>query len=610
MTMSARKYICSCSLWLFPPSFGHIRFLLRIPSLSRIPPPNSHCLRVVCISFAMLSKRRSSVLALIIVLACSLTFATLNAQFHIPGSLRFNSAEWRSKSSPVTPASSSLPQPNDTITTTPLEYHSITEAEQSCSRFSPAYFQDFLDHATSYCTPDSAAKLTCFHRASGFDDKTDSFCYARGAVLDVEQKKFHLSCALRKFSEQETTGGLLPFDRLPGYWYETGPANIFQAAIDVEPSAGRRNIDRRDEEKGSSQSEIQLIGENPMIAPPKTLLLVKREGDTNPWHCLMEIFSTWMTFDILRMPSDLAGGQPPFFRHPLDSKDTQVVILDDHPDGPFLDLWRLYAQRRPMRLAELLADQTTAEYLDSVNLIIPLAGSSNPFWKDDAQAQQCANSQTLSIFGQRVLDFAGVQTPYFRTPKDYIVVTFVWRRQSRRLNNENWLLAELGRRNPRITVQVVDFATLSFSEQVRIAHKSDVLVGVHGAGLTHSIFMRQGEGAVVEIQPKGLDHHGFRNVAGMRNLGYYRTHAKIIPSETWSSGEQGPVVDNVQTVKRTQAGTDGENYDNMKVRRGNIDKREEWHFNDIEIEAERFFQIVETAVNYMYNKGPWSLDMN
>ncbi|KAI1159727.1 hypothetical protein F5B18DRAFT_635439 [Nemania serpens] len=70
-----------------------------------------------------------------------------------------------------------------------------------------------------------------------------------------------------------------------------------------------------------------------------------------------------------------------------------------------------------------------------------------------------------------------------------------------------------------------------------ITHETGVLVGVHGAGLTHLMFMRQGAGALVGIQPQGLDHHGFKNLAGMRDLGYFRAHARILPPEDWVEGE-------------------------------------------------------------------------
>ncbi|RYP58667.1 hypothetical protein DL769_008843 [Monosporascus sp. CRB-8-3] len=363
---------------------------------------------------------------------------------------------------------------------------------------------------------------------------------------------------------------------------------------------------------------------NSTVTPPKKLLLLKREGEANPWHSLMEVFSTYMSFDILRMPSSNPGDNIPFFRDPGDSDDTQVVILDDRDDGPYFDLWTLFARRKPLRLGELLGDPSTASNLKDVDLIIPLAGSSNPFWKEDEQAQQCNNAPMLNVFSRRVLDFYGIQDSPIRKNDKPIVVTFVNRRESRRLQNQRFLLAELQRRNSRISVQMVDFAAIPFSEQLRVVRETDVLVGAHGAGLTQSLFMRRGAGAVVEIQPEGLDHNGFRNVAAMLGLGYYRVHASTIPPEQWREGEEEEKdirskgrnnlsrrIGNRKGRRAFRQNKDDKESGKSSAAAGSsIRKRDEWHWRDIDIEESRFFDVVEAAIRFMYTKGPWSYDMD
>ncbi|KAI0097830.1 hypothetical protein GGR51DRAFT_577751 [Nemania sp. FL0031] len=569
----------------------------------------------------MLNKKRFVVPALVLLL------------YLLPNGLSSTFPSWRSRpTEPIANISSPDASPDASPdvfepTTAQLpEYYAETDVDGACSRFSPAYFDDFRAHSASYCSEESPAKLTCFHRFSSLDSSTDSFCYAQGAVLDVQLGKFHLDCDLRQLSQEEQDNGILPFDRLPAYWYETGPYNIFENAIDVSASTNTPAVNEienglKDERSNPQDTSQPTQAEptptpTPSIPPPKTLLLLKREGEGNPWHCLMEIFSTFMTFDILRMPSGLSQDQPPFFRDLNDSKDTQAIILDGRNDGPYFDLWRLFAHRKPLRLTDLVSDPAAVESLAPVNLIIPLAGSGNPLWKDDVLAGQCANSPNLNVFSHRVVDFYGAKSPSPRAQGQPIIVTFVWRREHRRLQNENTLFAELSRRNPHISVRMVDFAALPFGDQVRVAQESDILVGVHGAGLTHSMFLRQGTGAVVEILPSGFEHRGFRNIAGMRNLGYFRTHAKIIPQEKWNAGEVGEIVDSMQAVTGTaaeakQKATQDESHSiTTRRNREKLGRRDEWHVKDIEIEQDRFFEIVETAIKFMYTKGPWSLDVN
>ncbi|KAI1123049.1 hypothetical protein F5Y10DRAFT_281241 [Nemania abortiva] len=413
--------------------------------------------------------------------------------------------------------------------------------------------------------------------------------------------------------------GILPFSQLPAYWYETGPARIFAQAVSVEKGALSLASDRR--ERSSPLDMPQPLEEEitPAATSPKTILLLKREGEGNPWHSLIEIFSTYMTFDILRMPRGISDDTSPIFRHPSDSEDTQVVILDDRPDGPYFDLWTLFARRKPLRFNELLAEQSTTGGPPSVNLVVPLAGSSNPFWKEDDQAEQCINSPILNVFSRRVLDFYGIETAPFRSKDKPIIVTFVKRRDSRRIKNQNALFAELGRRNARISIQMIDFAAIPFSEQLRVVQETDILVAAHGAGLTHAMFMRQNAGAVVEIQPRGLEHHGFKNVIGMRGLGYFRVHANIIPLEAWvdeeieGSGNKARMMEKTGQIKSRDtpgpSGQENRELSAVSALTKTLGRREEWHLKDLEIEDSKFFEAVESAIKFMYNQGPWSFDV-
>jgi EGF domain-specific O-GlcNAc transferase len=554
-------------------------------------------------------------------------FSVIALTFTLPGSRLYFSDKFSRR--PKQTASTNYLQPgvHEATSNLPPEYNPVPTADDVCSRFSSTYLEEFRAHAASYCEPGSRANLTCFHRHSGFNGKTDSFCFARGAALNAARGRFQLECALRQLSQQEQENGILSFDRLPGYWYETGPSNVFSLAIDVGKS--KTEPPRVEKEETQEQNPSLEQSSTSQVAPPKKFLLLKREGEANPWHCLMEIFSTYLTFDILRTPVG-SGDDSPLFDNSGDYSDTQVVILDERDDGPYFELWTMFARRKPMRLSELLADHATVSKLENIDLIIPLAGSSNPLWKDDDRTRQCTNAPTLDVFSRRVLNFYDVQGTQVREFNKPITVTFVKRRDSRRLQNQRYLFAELERRNLHIKVQLVDFAALPFSEQVRVAHETDVLVGIHGAGLTHCMFMRQSAGAVVEIQPRGMDHNGFRNVAAMRGLGYYRVHADTIETADWREGEESenarlhgraeviqPTKDEKQSMKhgirrngkiRRNAGL-GDHEEGHSVR-STIEVRTDWHWMDIELEESRFFEVVEAAIKSMYSKGPWSYDID
>jgi len=483
----------------------------------------------------------------------------------------------------------------------PLEY-SQCESEGECPSgictdlFSANYIRQLVNNSQSYCEDGAPSDITCFHtKIDSKSARIDSFCIARGAHFDVSSTKYILTCPRRDDRKEDRAGLKIPLERMHRYWYMTGPIYIFTQFIQLEAKAPLAPSDLPASSRGSLST---YISSSP---PPRFQLLVKREGCANLWHSLMEIWSTSMTFDALRLAPDPKNPEQPLFRHPFDSQDTQVVILDDHPDGPYFDLWKMFAQREPVRLKDLLVGQQfgvrALEAEMAPNIIIPLAGGSNPLWQNDwVDRPDCIYSPTLQVFARRVLEFYNIVGPEAEiiAQKDIInpaiTLTFIDRRQTRRLVNQTALLMALGAAVPefiQLNIQAVDFAEYPFDEQLRIAHATDVLVGVHGAGLTHAIFMKgdtndwTGGGVVVELQPEALrsqwdggthegpGHVGFKNLARMLALGYRRIAVReVVPA-------------------------DGD--DEQK-------KNYSWQTNDVAVDEEEFVGVLSGVVQQVWEK--------
>jgi protein O-GlcNAc transferase len=405
-----------------------------------------------------------------------------------------------------------------------------------CSgHFGLEYLQSLSNSSTSYCTTNSGSSLTCFRSQTCDDGRVDAFCVGGPASFDVNEKKFGLNCELREWTPEDAATGIQDISGFHPYWYETGPFYIFDKHVQVDPTA--------------------RIPSSDGTGPRKFSILIKREGTVyHTWHALMEIAATFMTIDVLRMTPDSATGRPMFSIE--DAENTQVVILDDHPEGPYFDLWSLFAHRPILRLSEIAANTT----LDSENIIIPLPGGANPMWQGDWKEHNCQHSALWHTFSRRVLNFYKVnsQSEGESAP---LVLTFVDRKQQRRLIDKELYIEKLRYMFPDIRVQSVDFASLPFAEQLAVARGTDILVGVHGAGLTHGMFMRPGS-TIVEIIPQGLEFKGFRNMAKLFNHHYFSSHALKIEGGT-----------------------------------GN------WQQDDIILEQDRFVGLLEVAVKSMYNRG-------
>ncbi|PYI28959.1 hypothetical protein BP00DRAFT_438081 [Aspergillus indologenus CBS 114.80] len=444
-------------------------------------------------------------------------------------------------------------------------------------RFGVSYLENLRDLATEYCTPDSPSRLTCFHSQTAPDNRIDTFCFARGAVYSREERKYLLSCELRDVS----ANGAPPLGGFQNYWQSTGPGLVMRKAI-----------------KLVSPEQHPQLWATTTTAPETYTILTKREGAGNLWHSLMEIFSMTMSMDVLQMTPQAAipaptnekaeeRDQTPFFT-PSDPANTQVTFLDPFEDGPYIDLWHLFAHRTTTRFSSPFTTNPNTSSTPT-NLIIPLSGGSNPFWQGDWQPHPCTSSPLLQTFTTRVLKHHHLDPihrprrpkrllpphhpPHTPAPPPPITLTFINRTTTRRLLHAEEYLAALSASFPReiLTVQSIDFATLPLAEQLAIVRTTDLLVGVHGAGLTHGMFLPAAGGAgIVEILPPGLFHKGFRNVAGLLGLAYYSVHG-------------------VGTDARV-AGQD-------------------WQEADVFVEPERFAEVVGVAVRGLFNKGERSWDV-
>lgn len=117
-------------------------------------------------------------------------------------------------------------------------------------------------------------------------------------------------------------------------------------------------------------------------------------------------------------------------------------------------------------------------------------------------------------------------------PSDKKVITYVQRNiRGRRLTAkcEAELIDKISAL-PQVKLQIVDFASLSFKEQIQVTAGSDILLGVHGNGLSHTLFLPS-RAALIELFPKNSFRVEYRIFANARGLPYYGW----IDSQGWIS---------------------------------------------------------------------------
>ncbi|QPG94344.1 hypothetical protein C2857_005739 [Epichloe festucae Fl1] len=421
------------------------------------------------------------------------------------------------------------PQPQRTLELPP-EYTSRPSSDGYwCQeRFGVKFLENVRDSSVSYCAH-SSQSFNCFWSTTT-NERRDAMCYGVGAVYDADISRFRLGCQLRDLSSEEIEKGTpkVP-DSLTQYWYETGPGNIVE-------------------------HNMVLDATNSVETPRATTILVKREGTSNLWHSMMELMSLSWTLDALQMSINPRTQSP--YLSPAAASSTQLVFADEHEDGPFIDMWKLFTKMPIRRLHELTRSEP------ATNLIIPFSGGSNTLWQGDWVDLDCRESALVRAFASRVLQHFNIATPA-RGNTGVVNAKFIHRGGFRKLINETELIESVKKAVPHIRLEIVDFAKFSIAEQFKMVRETDLLVGVHGAGLTHIMFLPPGS-AVVEILPSGFAHRGFRNLAQMLGHDYFRAHAKM---------------------------------------HGDASGESQWQFDAVEIEEHRLVDLLHNATRSLFNNG-------
>lgn len=91
-----------------------------------------------------------------------------------------------------------------------------------------------------------------------------------------------------------------------------------------------------------------------------------------------------------------------------------------------------------------------------------------------------------------------------------------------------------------LSIQSVDFMALSFEDQVRTAYDAELMIGVHGNGLTNALWMRPGT-QLVELFPADFHTYDYQFFAEIAGLAYHGFEAREEGAYVFTNGARvGP----------------------------------------------------------------------
>lgn len=431
------------------------------------------------------------------------------------------------------------PEPSTAAAPTlPPEYTTLTEGQQKCNQFfTTSYLEHIATHQQPYCDAQSPSAFQCFTAprlvvpVTGGWGPTDPLCIAQGVSFEpaqageaqdsqasrfdagfdtrlvlaneLQSEEFNLKCKLRDIAGERASSAVAA-KNLEGfrdkptdwgwYWGDTGVGaslNTWQFSDDRDASGCTK--------QNSSKEWIMLM---------------RRDStDThNIWHKLMEILQARHSFDALRIATNPATGRP--WLSEEDAANVQLVFDDDREEL-LEELWEIVTGKKPIRKSSLQATCFG-------NVILPLPGCGSPFWSNliDTDYQERCRSQTLlTTFVNRVFEFYGIVPRPVTEIHAHPAITIIQRKGNRKFMSLDRWVPILEERYPNSAIRVADFAEISVKEQIDLVQSTDILIGHHGAALTHTMFMSP-ESTLVEILPRYFDQHGFRATAAMRGVQY------------------------------------------------------------------------------------------
>jgi len=321
---------------------------------------------------------------------------------------------------------------------------------------------------------------------------------------------------------------------------------------------------------GAPLAAGELAGLPAADAPIVLLVARERDEHANAFHATTDLINAFMTLHAAGVIDGPGGAR-------AGMAQVQVLLLDEQV-GPFDEaLWRrVFSPRHPLLRASELARGARARLRLPRALFVP-PGYTNMLLSHVASEGDChAGTQLLQSYRRFVLGGLGLLGELEREEgaagagggarggdgggdggsvggsvgggaSPPVRVTLVSRRPyrsfvdhsfvGRQLENEEELLAAAGGLRG-VNVTRADLAGMDAAAQVALIARTDVLVGMHGAALTHALYLPPHAG-VLELWPKPADMwRCFEHIAAMSGLSYVRWASNAYPAG-WRSDEQG-----------------------------------------------------------------------
>eukprot|EP00939_MAST-03C_sp_MAST-3C-sp1_P005000 g5000.t1 len=257
--------------------------------------------------------------------------------------------------------------------------------------------------------------------------------------------------------------------------------------------------------------ERNCAGEPAAVNFKGTTLLFERVEYANLWHTMNDWFNTHWALD------KIFEGRP--------NSRIRIVFLDGHAKSIIDDVWAKAFDAEVLYLSQVPANSCFERAV-----WIP---KSTPLWDTDATSP-C----NLDSFVDRVLQAYGIERPKVLSEIPVVIDRKPYFAHPRSKMKIDRTISNLAETYP--SANVVDLVGMSFKEQLQLIVSTKTLMGLHGAALTHLIWMSPGSQAIEWIASSHRNVLLFEHIATWRpNVTYRRLDVPKDDAALWDQVRSG-----------------------------------------------------------------------
>lgn len=234
----------------------------------------------------------------------------------------------------------------------------------------------------------------------------------------------------------------------------------------------------------------------------KQTFFVKLDSPTNIYHYLNSAMNFYITMHLINKFSS----------------DNQIVIWDNQKEtSKFSPIWSAFSRNQVLNLADYKGKRVCFKKFVFVMPPRTLGG----LYYNTQLVPGCTKTGLFDAFNKHILHRLTIANPYdfpFGPRDEWVNVVIVARTNKfRRILNQDDLKRSLDN-IAGVKAIILNYDELEFVDSIKRSHLADVIIGIHGAGLTNTLFQPDW-GALFELYD--CKDRAYSDLARLRGVKYY-----------------------------------------------------------------------------------------